>query len=105
MALSPIFGADNLPPPPDPTKPLPASALASADEVFGQVSTLRPLYLIRNRLEERGLWPMFASILAGMPDKLLTILSTTTPNFVDITDPDVIALIRAAGGNPAEILV
>lgn len=67
-------------------------------------TNLRPLYVVRRRLEERGLWVALSHALIGAPDKMLTLLSTESPGMVDVTDPDVISMIRLIGADPAEIL-
>lgn len=82
---------------------LPESAFVSVDEIIA--SPMRPLYLIRRRLQDDGRWVMLASALVNNhSDKLLNLLALDPPGLVDVTDPDVIAMVRAVGGDPDVIL-
>lgn len=61
-----------------------------------------PVPLMRERLEAAGKWNALAAILAADPPTMLKVL--TLARGVDATDPEAIALITAAGANPAVIL-
>ena len=68
-------------------------------------STLRPLYVVRRRLEDAGLWAAMSVILVrDHPDKLLKLLSTETTGMIDVSDPDVLGMIQLVGADPAAIL-
>lgn len=82
---------------------LPDSAFVTPEQVI--VDPMRPLYLIRRRLQEQGRWVMLASALVNNhSDKLLNLMALDPPGLVDVTDPEVIGMVLAVGADPAVIL-
>lgn len=76
---------------------------AAADAARPAPRKYIPFWLLRERAEAAGLWPALAAAIDALPADRRWKLASLREG-IDPEDPDAIALVQAAGGQPGALL-